>query len=127
MIPALMLMFSCAALVQFFMSYCRSILATYAQVELSSATREIIGIQSPEIAGAHFRRLLGLVRLAPDPGDDKWDLRVVSVYYRAVRLAGFLTKPLGSVARSWVEHQSSLCAYFAAATLDRRVAAVIAR
>ncbi len=109
------------------MSYCRSILATYAQVELSTATREIIGIQSPEIAGAQFHRLLGLVRLAPDPGDDKWDLRVVSVYYRAVRLTGFLAMPLGSVARSWVEHQSSQCAYFAAAALDRRIAAVTAR
>ncbi|MGB6875958.1 MAG: hypothetical protein WBD87_07965 [Candidatus Acidiferrales bacterium] len=127
MIPAFMLMFSCAALGQFFMSYCRSILATYAQVELSATTRELIGIQSPNIAGTQFHRLLGLVRLAPNPGDDKWDLRVVSVYYRAVRLAGFLTKPLGSVARSWVEHQSSLCAYFAAATLDRRIAAVTAR
>lgn len=122
-----MLMFSCAALGQFFMSYCRSILATYAQVELSAATRELIGIQSPNIAGTQFHRLLGLVRLAPNPGDDKWDLRVVSVYYRAVRLVSFLTKPLGSVARSWVEHQSSLCAYFAAATLDRRIAAVTAR
>jgi hypothetical protein len=52
MIPAFMLMFSGAALVQFFMSYCRSILLTYAQIELSAATRELIGIQSPEIAGA---------------------------------------------------------------------------
>jgi hypothetical protein len=127
MIAAFMLMFSCAALVQFFMSYCRSILASYAQVELSSETRAIIGLQSPEIAGAQFHRLLGLVRLAPDPGDDKWDLRVVSVYYRAVRLAGLLSGPLGSIARSWVERQSGLCAYFAAAALERRVAAVTAR
>jgi hypothetical protein len=127
MIAAFMLMFSCAALVQFFMSYCRSILASYAQVELSSETRAIIGLQSPEIAGAQFHRLLGLVRLAPDPGDDKWDLRVVSVYYRAVRLAGLLSEPLGSIARSWVERQSGLCAYFAAAALERRVAAVTAR
>ncbi|MFZ0334293.1 MAG: hypothetical protein WAN10_15980 [Candidatus Acidiferrales bacterium] len=127
MIPAFMLMFSCAALVQFFMSYCRSILLTYAQIELSAATRDLIGIQSPEIAAAQFHRLLGLVRLAPDPGDDKWDLRVVSVYYHAVRFAGFLAAPLGSVARKWAEQQSNLCAYFAAAALDRRITAVAAR
>lgn len=127
MIPALMLTFSCAALGQFFMSYCRSLLITYSQVELSAATRELIGIRSTEISGSQFHRLLGLVRLAPNPGDDKWELRVVSAYYRTVRLAGFLAKPLGSVARKWVEHQSSLCAYFAAATLDRRVAAVAVR
>lgn len=127
MIPALMLVFSCGALGQFFMSYCRSLLIAYSQVELSAATRELIGIQSPEIAGAQFHRLLGLIRLAPNPGDDKWELRAVSAYYRSVRLAGLLAKPLGSVARKWVEHQSSLCAYFAAATLDRRIAAVAVR
>lgn len=123
-ISAFMLMFSCAALGQFFMSYCRSLLLAYAQVELSSATRAMIGIQSPEIAGAQFHRLLGLVRLAPNPGDDKWELRVVSTYYRAVRIAGSISGPLSSVARSWAERQSSLCAYFAAAALDRRIAAV---
>lgn len=124
MIPALMIVFSCAALGQFFMSYCRSLLLAYSQVELSAATRELIGIQPPEISGAQFHRLVGLIRLAPNPGNDKWELRAVSAYYRSVRLAGFLAKPFGSVARKWVEHQSSLCAYFAAASLDRRVAAV---
>jgi hypothetical protein len=127
MIPALILVMSCAALLEFFRSYCRSLLMSYAQVELSAKTREFIGIQSREIAGAQFHRLLGLVRMAPSLSDDKWDLRVVSIYYRAVRLAGFLAAPLGSAARKWVEHQSSLCAYFAAAALDRRIAMVSAR
>lgn len=122
-----MLVFSCAALTQFGMSYCRSLLLAYAQLELSTATREMIGIHSREIAGAQFRRLLGLVRLAPNPGDDKWELRVVSTYYSAVRVGGFLTKPLGVVANKWVERQTSLCAYFAAAALDRRIAAVTTR
>jgi hypothetical protein len=89
----LMLMFSFSALVKFFISYCRLLLATYAQLELSATTREMIGIQSPEIAGAQFRRLLGLPRMAPSPSDDKWDLRVVSFYYRIVRLAGFVSAP----------------------------------
>lgn len=127
MIPALMLVFSCAALMQFCVSYCRSLLLAYAQIELSAATREMIGIQSEQIAGAQFRRLLGLVRLAPNPGDDKWELRVVSIYYRAVRFVGFLAKPFGAVAKKWVEHQTSLCAYFAAAALDRRIATVTSR
>jgi hypothetical protein len=35
--------------------------------------------------------------------------------------------PLGSVARKWAEQQSDLCAYFAAAALDRRITAVVAR
>ena len=126
MIPVAMLLFSCMALVQFFMSYCRSLLASYAEVELSSATREIIGMESTEIGGQEFHRLLGLVRLAPNPGDDKWDLRIISTYYRVVRLAGMVTSPLSSVARKWSERQSSMCAYFAAAALSRRIASVTA-
>lgn len=122
-----MLVFSCAALMQFGMSYCRSLLLAYAQVQLSAATREMIGLESQEIAGAQFRRLLGLVRLAPNPGDDKWELRMVSTYYRAVRVAGVLSKPLGALSSKWVEHQTGLCAYFAAAALDRRIAAVTTR
>lgn len=127
MIPALMLTFSCAALVQFFMSYCRSLLLTCSHAELSAATLEIIGVQSAQITGANFYRLLGLVRLAPNPADDKWDLRVISLYYQAMRVAGLLTKPIGSAAHNWIERQSNLCAYFAAAALDRRIAAVSAR
>lgn len=119
-----MLVFSCAALGQFFMSYCRSLLLSYTTIELSTATREVIGMEPSEIRGEQFRRLLGLVHLAPNPGDDKWDLRVVRIYYAAVRAAGFIASPIGPVARKWAERQADLCAYFAAAVLDRRIATV---
>lgn len=122
-----MLTFSCAALIQFFMSYCRSLLLSYADVELSAATHELMGIHSAQVTGSDFYRLLGLARLAPNPADDNWEIRVVSAYYRVVRCAGLLSKPIGSAAQNWVERQSNLCAYFAAAALDRRVAAVSAR
>lgn len=126
MIPALIFMFSCAALGQFFASYCRSLLLSYATIELSSTTRQVIGMEPSEIRGDHFRHLLGLVRLARNPGDDKWDLRAVSIYYGAVRAAGLLASPIGPVVRKWAEHQTNLCAYFAAAALERRIAAVTA-
>ncbi len=121
-----MLVFSCAALGQFFMSYCRSLLLSCATVELSSTTREVIGMQPSEIRGDHFRRLLGLVRLAPNAVDDKWELRAVRAYYAAVRAAGFIASPIGPVVRKWAEQQANLCARFAAAALDRRIATVTA-
>src|SRR5215472_17890384 len=126
MIPSLILVFSCVALGQFFTSYCRSLLLSYAAVELSNTTREVIGMEPSEIRGNHFRRLLGLVRLAPNPGDDKWDLRVVRVYYAAVRATGLLGSVIGPLARNWAEKQANLCAYFAAAVLERRIASVTA-
>ena len=108
------------------MSYCRSLLLSCATVELSSTTREMIGMQPSEIRGAHFLRLLGLVHLAPNSGDDKWELRAVRAYYAAVRAAGFIASPIGPIVRKWAEHQTNLCALFAAAALDRRIVSVTA-
>lgn len=124
MMGAFILLFSAGALAQFFVSYCRSILATYAKVELSPAALEVAGIAQDQIHGGEFARLLGLVRLAPDPGDDRMELRTVRLYYSLVRLAGFVTSPFVSAVRDWSERETARCAYFAAVALDRRIASV---
>jgi hypothetical protein len=124
MMPAFMLMFSAATLIQFFMSYCRSILATYAKVELSAETREIADIAAERIHGGEFARLLGLVHLAPDPGDDRMELRVVRLYYSLVRFVGTAMAPFTSAVRDWSDREGSRCAYFAAVALDRRIASL---
>lgn len=124
MIPVLMLMFSAMALVQFFLSYCRSILATYVEVELSPATREVIGLEPGEIRGGQFNRLLGLLRVAPNPGGDQWHLGIVSTYYRIISIIDMSVAQMVPVARSWTERESTRCAYFAAAALNRRIATI---
>jgi hypothetical protein len=124
MISIFILLFSAAALVQFFASYCRSILAAYAKLELSVATREIAGLGSDRIPSGEFGRLLGLVRLAPDPGDDRMELRTVRLYYWVVRLIGVLSARFVSAAKEWSECEGARCSYFAAVALDRRIASV---
>ncbi|MGH9727875.1 MAG: hypothetical protein ACRD4V_04720 [Candidatus Acidiferrales bacterium] len=122
MIAILMLMFSTLALVQFFLSYCRSILAAYATVELSSATREVIGLEPGEIHGGQFGRLRGLLRIAPNQGGDKWQLGIVSAYHRIISVIDMSVARLVPVAQSWTQRESARCAYFVAAALDRRIA-----
>lgn len=122
MISALMMIFSAGALVQFFMSYCHSILATYAKVELSPRTCEVAGIDSERIPGSEFSRLLGLLRLARDPGDDRMELLTVRIYYSIVQIIGALASRITSGAKAWSEREGSRCAYFAAVSLDRRIA-----
>jgi len=124
MMPALMLVFSAMALVQFFLSYCRSILATYAEVELSPATRELIGLEAGEIRGGQFNRLLGLLRVAPNPGGDQWHVGIVSTYYRIISMIDVSVARFVPAAQSWAERESTRCAYFAAATLNRRIATI---
>jgi len=119
-----MLMFSGMALVQFFLSYCRSILTMYAEMELSPASREVTGLEPGEIRGGQFDRLLGLLRVAPNPGGDQWHLGIVSTYYRIISMIDMSLAQLAPVAQRWTERESARCAYFAAATLDRRIATI---
>ncbi|HEV2615392.1 MAG TPA: hypothetical protein VGU63_02145 [Candidatus Acidoferrales bacterium] len=119
-----MLMFSAMALTQFFLSYCRSILETYATVELSPATRAVIGLEPGEIHGGQFGRLRGLLRIAPNPGGDKWQLGIVSAYHRIISVIDMSVARLVPVAQSWAQRESARCAYFVAAALDRRIAAM---
>ncbi|MHB8754402.1 MAG: hypothetical protein ACYC92_05525 [Candidatus Acidiferrales bacterium] len=119
-----MLMFSGMALVQFCLSYCRAILVPYAALEISPATREIIGLEANEIRGGQFNRLRGLVRIAPGPAEGKWQFGIVTAYYRFLSVIDMSVAQLVPVARTWSERESTRCAYFAAAALDRRVVAL---
>ena len=81
MIAALIGIFSIAALLQFFVSYCRSVIAAYSKVELSDQVREVTGIGAQPVNGDEFRRLVSLVRLCPERGDDGMEIRLVGAYH----------------------------------------------
>jgi hypothetical protein len=122
MIPGLILVLSLAALLQFFVSYCRSVIASYSKIELSEQVREVAGIDAEPVAGDDFRRLLQLVRLCPERGDDRFEIRFVGAYYRLLSLARALLRSIAPAVVGWAERERESCAYFAAVTLDRRIA-----
>jgi hypothetical protein len=122
MIAALILVVALAALLQFFVSYCRSVIAAYERVDLSDQAREVTGISNHEVDGQDFGRLLQLVRMCPEPGDDAGEIRAVSTYYDLLNIARAALRPIAPALRSWVERERGSCAYFAAVALDRRIA-----
>lgn len=122
MIGAVIFVLSIGAFIQFFFSYCRSLLATYAKVEVSQKAREVAGIAAEPITGEDFHRLVGLIRVAPDPGDDATEIRTVSIYRGIIRLMASLISPRSVKAAQWFDRELALCAHFAAVTLDRRLA-----
>jgi hypothetical protein len=122
MISALMLVLTVGALVQFFVAYCRTILLTYSKVEISERTREVTGISIEKVEPEEFSRLMGLLRVAPDPCDDAAELRAVSIYFRIIQLTRRLVSPLSRAAHEWSEIELGRCAHFAAVALDRRLA-----
>lgn len=122
MIAALIFVVSVAALLQFFISYCRSLVAAYRKWDLSEEAREVTGIEGQQVAGDEFLRLLQLVRLCPEPGDDTVEIRAVSSYFGLLNLLRSVSRSVLPKLLAWVEREREGCAYFAAVALDRRIA-----
>jgi len=122
MIAALIFVISIAALLQFFVTYCRSVIAAYGKQELSEQGREVTGIRSRNIRSEDFQRLLQLVGLCPGPGNDRNDIRLVRAYYNLLGALGIAGGKLAPAAAFWAERERQSCAYFAAVALDRRIA-----
>jgi hypothetical protein len=121
MIAALICVASVGVFLQFFLVYCRSILAPSRHVALSDRVKEVTGIAAQEVAPDDFHRLLQLVRLCPERGDDRSEIRFVGTYYRILALVKRIAILAGPHAASWIEHERRDCSYFAAVALDRRI------
>lgn len=121
MMPALILVISVAAFLQFFVSYCRSVIAAYNGVELSEQARQLTGIVDHLVSGDEFKRLLQLIRLCPAMGDDGREIRAVSAYYSLLNFAHLVANALAPVMAQWTERERAGCSYFVAVALDRRI------
>lgn len=122
MMAALIFVVSLTALLQFFVSYCRSLISASHGRELSQPTRELTGIAGVGVNGEEFSRFMQLVRLCPEHGDDGQAMTAVRIYYS---ILGFLRMAGGRASKSyynWLEAERGGCAYFAAVALDRRIA-----
>ena len=112
---------SAAALLQFFVSYCRSLIAASIKQPLSAEVRDVTGI-SKAAAGEDFERVIQLLHLCPERPEDSGHIRAITTYF------GLLTFLRSTVARiipalmRWTEMEKGQCAYFVAVALDRRIA-----
>ncbi len=120
MIALLILVASLAGLLQFFIFYCRSLVVAYSNVELSPQGREFAGLESQVLRGDEFPRLVRLVEICPNPGDDRLEMRAMRAYYTLLGLARAL-RPVAHPVVLWAERERAGCAHFAAVALDRRM------
>jgi hypothetical protein len=118
---ALIFVVSAIALLQFFISYCRSLIAASMKQPLSEEVRDVAGI--PQTAsGDDFVRVIQLVQLCPDRPEDRGDIRAVGAYFRLLNIMrATAARVLPSLVK-WTEMERGQCAYFAAVALDRRIA-----
>ena len=120
MMAAGIFVFSAAALLQFFISYCRSLIAASSKQVLSSEVKDVTGIQRAA-SGEDFKRVMQLLQLCPESPEDRNSVQAIGAYFR---LLNFLRSTLARVAPSmkeWTESERGLCAYFAAVALERRI------
>jgi hypothetical protein len=121
MMAAVILICSLILMMQFFVSYCRSLIAASAKEQLPLEVQEVTGISrtaSPE----DFSRVVQLLQLCPDRPEDRGDLRAIGAYYK---MLGFVRSTIATVApslKSWADRERAMCSYFAAVALGRRIA-----
>ncbi len=122
MIAMLILVVSVAAMLEFFLSYSRSVIATSSRRELSEEARQLTGMTEGRASAEEFDRVVQLVGLCPEPGNDGKQLRAVRLYYGLLNLFSKVVGPLAPSLADWTDAERRGCAYFAAIALDRRIA-----
>jgi hypothetical protein len=122
MIAALIFVISFVTLLQFFVSYCHSLISASRSHELSEHAREISGITAKTVRGDQFKRLLQLLALCPEPGGDSNQVRALSAYFGMLGLVHTVLAWIAPAATQWIEAERGGCAYVAAVALDRRIA-----
>jgi len=121
MMAALIFIVSVVTLLMFFVSYCRSLMASSSQHTLSEEVRDVTGI-STVASSRDYTRIMQLLQLCPERSHDRAGLQAVGTYYD---LLGFLQMTVARFLPSlkfWTEHERAGCANFAAVVLDRRIA-----
>ena len=118
---ALIFVVSAIALLQFFISYCRSLIAASMKQPLSEEVRDVAGIPATA-SGDDFVRVIQLVQLCPDRPEDRGDIRAVGTYFRFLNIMRSTLARIVPALFAWTEMERNQCAYFAAVALDRRIA-----
>jgi hypothetical protein len=121
MMAAIILVLSVAALLPFLVSYCRSLIAASAKHALSAEVQDVAGLAN-RTSGEDFARVVQLLRLCPDRPEDRGEIRAITTYFRLLDLVRATLAKAAPALRAWTESERGQCTYFAAVTLDRRIA-----
>lgn len=120
MMAALILVCSVVLLLQFFVSFCRSLIAASAKQPLSPEVQEVTGITKAP-SGADFARVMQLLHLCPERPEDRTSIQAIGAYFSLLNFMHLtLARVLPSM-QNWTESERGSCTYFAAVALERRI------
>ncbi len=121
MMAAIILVCSLVFLLQFFVSYCRSLIAASAKQALSAEVQDVAGI-SKTASADDFMRIMQLLRLCPDRPEDRNGVQAIGAYFGLLNLVRLTVARLVPSMLAWSEAERGHCAYYAAVVLDQRIA-----
>jgi len=120
MMAAIILVCSLVLFLQFFVFYCRSLIAVSAKQPLSVEVQEVTGIQRAA-SGEDFHRVMQLLQLCPERREDRNGIQAVGIYFRLLSVLHATVARLAPRVRAWTQAERGHCTYFAAVALERRI------
>jgi hypothetical protein len=126
MFSAMLFAIAIVALGQFALYYWRAVLTGVASQPISNRVLEAAQVDEPNLRGADFEKLAGLLALTPELRGHGDHLLLVRAYYSVV---GKISQAFGSLSPAvimWVEQERALCARYTAVQVDRRLSANLA-
>ena len=121
MMAGIIFAFSLVCLLQFFISYCRSLIAASAKQPLSPEVQDVTGIKT-RASGDDFARVTQLLQLCPERPEDRNRVQAVGAYFGLLSLVRSTVARFVPALREWTRLEQGHCAYFVAVALDRRIA-----
>jgi hypothetical protein len=120
MMAAFIFVVSVVIFLQFFVFYCRSLIAVSSKQALSPEVQDVTGIQRAP-SGEDFNRVMQLLNLCPERPEDRKGIQAIGAYFHLLNFLGSTIARLAPSMKAWTETERGHCTYFAAIALERRI------
>lgn len=121
MMAAVILACSIIFLLQFFISYCRSLIASSSRESLSQEVQDVTGMARPANE-EEFARVVQLLQLCPERPEERGEVSLIRAYFR---MLGVIRSSFARIMPSldrWTSAERGQCTHFVAVVLGRRIA-----
>jgi len=121
MMAAFILACSIVFLLQFFISYCRSLIASSVREQLSQEVQDVTGMARPATE-EEFARVVQLLQLCPERPEERGEISLIRAYFRMLGvIRATVARVMPSLER-WTSTERGQCTHFVAVVLGRRIA-----
>ncbi len=120
MMAAFIFVVSVVIFLQFFVFYCRSLIAVSSKQALSAEVQDVTGIQKAA-SGEDFARVMQLLQLCPERPEDRNGIQAIGAYFRLLNFLRSTIAHLIPSMHAWTESERGHCTYFIAVALERRI------